>query len=104
MSKTFKKPPRPAPSEDAIAAFEAGGAGHDTVGTTHIPTNVGKKRNGNDEAEQGEPTKRLSIDMPRSMHLRFKTACSAVDTKMAREILDFIERRTAELEVESGRA
>ncbi len=49
-----------------------------------------------------EPVKRLSIDLPASMHTRFKTACSATNSKMAAEIIDFIERRTRELEIRAG--
>jgi hypothetical protein len=46
----------------------------------------------------GEPTKRLSVDMPKSLHRRFRMACIEADRKMAAEVLAFIERRTAELE------
>jgi len=49
-----------------------------------------------------EPSKRLSLDLPVSMHTRFKTACSATNRKMVSELQDFIERRTAELESEAG--
>lgn len=49
-----------------------------------------------------EPTKRLSIDLPASVHTRFKTACSATGTKMVGELLAFIEQRTRELEEEAG--
>ncbi|MEE9320076.1 MAG: hypothetical protein V3U76_06480 [Granulosicoccus sp.] len=45
-----------------------------------------------------EPTRRLSLDLPASIHKRFKTACSATDRKMTAEVLKFIERRTRELE------
>jgi hypothetical protein len=119
MAKTFKRPPRPTqPTDDAIAAFEAGGAGHDTkadVPNTHISTNVGEAVRSKVSRKKkvaaapvpapvavSESIKRLSIDLPRSVHLRFKTACSAADTKMVREVFEFIERRTAELEKESG--
>jgi hypothetical protein len=40
----------------------------------------------------------LSIDMPASLHRRFKVACTAADKIMAEEVLALIERRTAELE------
>jgi hypothetical protein len=42
--------------------------------------------------------RRLSIDMPASLHRRFKLACTAADKVMVAEVLAFIERRTAELE------
>jgi hypothetical protein len=40
----------------------------------------------------------LSIDMPASLHRRFRLACMATDKIMVEEVLAFIERRTAELE------
>ena len=49
-----------------------------------------------------EPAKRLSVNLPESLHIRFKTACSATKRKMASEILKFVEQRTAELEDEAG--
>ena len=87
MTKTFTQAPKPRPlSPDVIAAFERGGAGQDTQ--THIPSKVGME----------EPTRRLSLDVPVSWHRRFKTACSKCDKKMVAEVLDFIKRRTLELE------
>jgi hypothetical protein len=50
------------------------------------------------KVEEAEPTRRLSIDLPKSLHRRFKTACSKRDKKMVIEVSKFIERRTAELE------
>jgi hypothetical protein len=61
-------------------------------------TNVEKRET--PEVGRGEPTRRLSIDLPASLHRRFKTACSKADKKMLREVMDFIERRTVELEKE----
>ena len=95
MSKTFaKKAPKPAqakqPTPDEIAAFERAGAGHDQNPQTHKPTNVVN-------AAKSEPMKRLSIDLPVSKHTAFKTACSANNLKMAREIERFIDRRLKEL-------
>lgn len=106
MSKTFKAAPKPKqPTAQEIAAFESGGLGHDTKPTkveNHNPANVGKMGNVSKEATNAEPMKRLSLDVPQSTHTRFKTACSATNRKMVREIADFIERRTAELEAEAG--
>jgi hypothetical protein len=42
--------------------------------------------------------RRLSIDLPESLHRRFKTACAKADRKMLAEVTNFIERRTTELE------
>jgi predicted DNA-binding protein len=44
----------------------------------------------------------LSLDLPASLHRRFKTACSATGRKMVGEIEAFIEHRAAELEDEAG--
>ncbi len=94
MSKNFAAAPKPRqPTDDQITAFEQGGVGYDTK-----PSNVGSPKVVKVEA----PTKRLSLDLPTSMHTRFKTACSATDRKMVREVMDFIERRTAELEERAG--
>jgi hypothetical protein len=93
--KTFAAAPKPRqPTAEEIEAFERNGAGHDrqpapaaTVPATAAPA---------------EPSKRLSLDLPASVHIRFKTACSATGRKMVGELQDFIERRTAELEAEAG--
>jgi len=47
-------------------------------------------------------TKRLSLDLPKSMHTRFKTACSATGRKMVAELQSYIEQRIQELEAEAG--
>lgn len=78
--KTFAAAPKPAALSPEQQAYIAGGRGKDT-------------KPANDEA-----TARLSVDLPRSMHKRFKIACEMADTKMVTELLAFIERRTAELE------
>lgn len=95
MKKNFSTAPKPKPALTAeqIAAFETGGAGHDIK-----PSNVGSPI----ATKPQEATRRLSLDLPESMHRRFKTACTATDTKMVREIMAFIDRRTAELEAEAG--
>lgn len=93
--KTFASAPKPKPpTDDQIAAFERGGTGHDTRPVA-APMPVGI-------SEPSEPTKRLSLDLPASMHTRFKTACSATNTKMVAELQAFIEHRTKELEEQAG--
>lgn len=89
--KTFATAPKPKLSDDQISAFETGGTGHDSKNTP-------------DRAQQeaSEPTKRLSLDLPASLHTRFKTACSATGQKMGGELQRLIEQRTAELEDEAG--
>ena len=101
MSKTFAQAPKPKPlSAEVITAFERGGAGQDTQ--THIspkpekrePPKVAEAKT----LEKPEPTKRLSIDLPQSLHRRFKTACTRTDKNMNAEIEAFIKRRTEQLE------
>lgn len=110
MSKTFAQAPKPKPlTAEVIAAFERGGPGQDTQ--TRVPTNV-ERREGEPQSpiplkagtkEAGdvvkeEPVARLSIDLPKSLHRRFKTACARADLKMVAEVMKLIERRTRELE------
>ena len=96
MSKTFAQAPKPRPlTADVIEAFERGGAGQDNT-QTHISPKVEKRERA--AVEKAEPTRRLSIDLPESLHRRFKTACSKADKKMLAEVTNFIKRRTAELE------
>ncbi len=92
--KNFQTAPKPSNSVslENIQAFERGGAGNDQNTQTHKPANVGK----------GEPTKRLSVDLPLNTHLRFKSACSATNRKMVKEVEAFIVMKTAELEKEAG--
>jgi hypothetical protein len=95
MSKTITQAPKPKPlSAEVITAFERGGVGQDTQ--THISPKVGKSEPAN--TEKTEPKRRLSVDLPESLHRRFKTAWSRADKKMLAEVTDFIERRTAQLE------
>jgi hypothetical protein len=114
-NKTFTKAPTPG-SLEAIEAYERGGLGHDTtkpqthihtkVSVTeppvHIHTNVDDHDTTKPQAhiptKVVETMKRLSIDMPASLHRRFKVACTTADKVMVGEVLAFIEQRTAELE------
>ena len=92
--KTFSLAPKPKSlSEDQIEAYEKSGTGHDTPKETQTPS----------AKVAAEPTKRLSLDIPQSLHKRFKTACSATDRKMVSELQSYIKRRTEELEKEAGR-
>src|SRR4051794_14230009 len=97
MSKSFAQAPKPRQlMPESIAAFEKGGAGQDTQ--TPIPAKAAMREPTN-MVEQ-EPTRRLSVDIPQSLHRRFKTACSKTDRKMLAEVMEFIKRRTIELEEE----
>ncbi len=93
--KTFTAAPKPRqPTAEEIDVFERNGTGHDRPPAPAIAAPA--------IAKPAEPTKRLSLDLPASVHTRFKTACSATGRKMVGELQDFIERRTAELEAEAG--
>ena len=102
--KTFSSAPKPnQPSPEEIAAFEQRGAGHDVA--VVVPAETTRSRVGRPKKTKTvevEPTKRLSLDLPASVHKRFKTACSATDRKMTDEVVRYIERRTSELEKQSG--
>lgn len=92
--KTFSAAPKPKqPTDDQILAFERGGVGHDTTQAARSVEKV---------ATPDEPTKRLSLDLPASLHTRFKTACSATSRKMVGELQAYIQTRTKELEEEAG--
>jgi len=82
--KTFASAPKPATLSPEQEAFIAKGKGKDTTPTSS-PAN-------------DEPTARLSVDLPRSLHKRFKIACAAADTSMVAELLAFIKARTEQLE------
>ena len=93
--KTFTAAPKPRqPTADEIEAFERNGTGHDRQPPAVAAAPA--------IAAPAEPSKRLSLDLPASVHTRFKTACSATGRKMVGELQDFIERRAAELEAEAG--
>lgn len=57
----------------------------------------------NTETRVSAPIVRLTIDLPETVHTRFKAACAMTKRKMVDEVRDFIEQRTAELEGEAGR-
>src|SRR5271166_452779 len=105
MSKTFAQAPKPKPqlTADVIAAFERGGAGQDTQRSppknagagepsaqSPISSNVEKRKT--TELQKEEPVARLSIDLPKSLHRRFKTVCAKADLKMVAEVMALIER------------
>ena len=54
------------------------------------------------DADHTEPAKRLSVNLPESLHIRFKTVCSATNRRMVNEVVELVERRTVELEEEAG--
>jgi hypothetical protein len=50
------------------------------------------------ETPKAVPTVRLTIDLPESVHTRFKAACAVTRRKMVDEVRLMIEQRTADLE------
>ena len=55
-----------------------------------------------DDSGRPEPVKRLSLNLPASLHTRFKTACSANNRTMMNELQELVARRTEELERNAG--
>lgn len=80
----FSTAPKPAALTAEQAAFIDKGRGKDRV----TPVN-------------DEPTHRLSIDLPRRLHARYKSACALAGIKMAPDLITYIEKRTAELEAQN---
>ena len=90
--KSFQNIPKPKRlTSDAIESFERSGLGHAPVRSDE-PSQMTKN----------EPKKRISVDVPASLHRRFKTACSATGRQMVSELRDLIEARILELEREVG--
>lgn len=99
--KTFKTPPRPQPSIEAMERFVHEGPGRDV-----LPAEAGTQKAVSTERRVSVPqgqVARLTVDMPKDLHRRFKGLCSLSGLTMNDEIRQFIERRTAELEAEQGR-
>lgn len=67
-----------------------------------IPAKAGSRKSVDTETRLSGPNVRLTIDLPESVHTRFKTACVRSKRKMVDEVRDFIEQRTIELEGEAG--
>lgn len=79
--KSFSRAPKP-PTHKSLEDFERRGLGHDT----------------SSKLASHEPVARFTIDMPKRLHKRFKTACATADTSMRNEIILAIEERISELE------
>ena len=87
--KSFKTALKPDEKQtaEAIDRFVSSGPGKDSNSVK-----AEKQKTVNDES-----TKRLTVDMPKTLHLRFKSLCAQHDMKMNDEIRQFIEQRCAEL-------
>ena len=91
--KNLTKPPaRRQPTPNQITQFVHGGPGKDEE--TQKSSNLQK------QISVKEKMARLTVDLPRSAHRRFKLACVMADTKMNIELRRMIERRSAELELQ----
>ena len=92
MSK--KNLPKPSaqrqPTPDQITQIVHGGPGKDEDAQKLAKT-------GRKISAKGKMA-RLTVDLPRHTHRRFKLACVMADTKMNIELRRLIERRCAELE------
>ena len=89
--KDLMKPiPKRQPTSDEIDAFVRRGAGKDTETQKSANTEI--------KTPVQVETARLTVDLPRDMHRRFKIACTVSGTKMNYEIRRFIDRRSTELE------
>ena len=92
--KNLMKPlPKRQPTSDEIDTFVRGGSGNDT--DKHDSVNTETK------SSVRAGTARLTVDLPRGMHRRFKIVCTVAGTKMNDEIRQFIDRRSVELETSS---
>ena len=90
--KSFQSVPKPKLlTDDALESFEKAG-----------PALEEPPRKNVKQEKTTEPTKRLSVDVPVSVHRRFKTACSATSRQMVAELRHLIEARILELESEIG--
>jgi len=101
--KTFAAAPKPQPpSDDAIAAFEQGGLGHDQKPEAK-PVSAPEPEKVEEvpkpaPKELKKKTQRLSLDIEADLHRRFKIACLLNDTTMLDELTPLIEKRVKELE------
>ncbi len=81
--KNLTKPlPARQPTSKEIDTFVRGGGGRDTEKQMSVKP----------------ATSRLTVDLPRALHRRFKIACTVAGSKMNDEIRRFIDRRCVELE------
>ena len=91
--KTIEKPRLKQPTAEEMEAFVQGGLGKDTDTQKPVKEETRDSMGG---------MARLTVDLPKSTHTRFKVACTLAGTKMNEEIRQFIERRSAELERAAG--
>lgn len=81
-SVTFKKPAAPASAEDWVR-----GPASDGETAPAAPADPGAP------AEPVEPMKRLTIDVPLSLHIRLKVGCALQGLKIADVVRELIEQK-----------
>lgn len=57
------------------------------------PTPAATNTNDWVEGKTGEPTARLTLDIPRSLHAKIKSSCALRHTKMVVEITELLEAK-----------
>ena len=93
-AKSLEKPqPKRQPTPQQIDAYVKTGTGRDT--DTQITVSTDSRISVKNEIS------RLTVDLPKTTHRRFKIACAVAGTQMNSEIRQFIERRSRELEASS---
>lgn len=98
--KTFLNTPTPKPLKaDEIDQFISGGPGRDQ-------DNPQTRNSVNAEVRESANTDmvRLTIDMPRPLHRRYKADCASRGVKMAEEIRAYVERALTPLESDEKRS
>lgn len=90
-AKSLEKPhPRHQPAAQEINAYVEKGAGKDTEAQSSVLLSF--------QLSVKAEVSRLTVDLPKTTHRRFKIACAVAGTQMNEEIRQFIERRSRELE------
>ena len=93
-AKSLEKPqPKRQPTSQQIDAYVKTGTGKDTAKQISVYTEA--------RISVKDEISRLTVDLPKPTHRRFKIACAVAGTQMNSEIRQFIERRSRELEASS---
>ena len=93
-AKSLEKPqPKRQPTSQQIDAYVKTGTGKDTAKQIAVYTDT--------HISVKDKISRLTVDLPKTTHRRFKIACAVAGTQMNSEIRQFIERRSRELEASS---
>ena len=101
MAKNLAKPePRRNLSAEEMQAYIDNGPGKDTDSNKNVKTeNIKKVKH--DIGHTGKMA-RLTIDLPKETHIRFKIACARQGKKMNEEMRALVVRRIEELTEETN--